>query len=387
MFNAKMTRFASLLLAFGLLLGLAVTGCSDKDRDNGKEPVKMKTMTYSFDLVDGNKVVANGVPETAEFLNIVALSRNNEHVDAKLAETEIDKMALDGGSYVAQAEYAEDAVCVIYTFYYMEGDQKVAVCNRAVGVADLKDGENVDESDEQNFELTSKFVDVQDPDAKNIEVVAGGDIFVQIFGSCSLLGPDPVNLSSIEGAYKIESVSGENKLIVPIGYDADKDAVMLTAVRTGKDNLVLTFDGIKMLDVAEVNIIPALYFAKAGEFKVDDEGHASLDDGDTWLTSPEALVNGCVGTLPSGEQDTVKYRPLAYVGLDSNGLCLFDIGNVPDVVTIDKEGTGAEDVTATYAGGYLTLDIADTTAPQDSVTINVSAAGFGGNCPIVITFN
>ena len=35
MLNTKMFRLSSLLLAIGLVLGLAITGCSDNDREGG----------------------------------------------------------------------------------------------------------------------------------------------------------------------------------------------------------------------------------------------------------------------------------------------------------------------------------------------------------------
>ena len=95
----SLTRFTSLLLALGLLLGLTVVGCSDEDRDTNQHPAADALINYAFQWAgdENGKVAAEAVTAEAK-----AYDAEGAAVDCSVAESEIEKM-----EYADTYRYAE----------------------------------------------------------------------------------------------------------------------------------------------------------------------------------------------------------------------------------------------------------------------------------------
>ena len=87
--NKNFNKFFSLVVALGLLLGLAVVGCSDDDRDTG---VNTKTLKYAFRQLAEPKP-SEEVPAAA--VKIVAIADVGSVV---IAEADVTKLEADAST-------------------------------------------------------------------------------------------------------------------------------------------------------------------------------------------------------------------------------------------------------------------------------------------------
>ncbi len=104
----NLTRFTSLLLALGLLLGLTVVGCSDEDRDTNQQPAVDALINYAFSWAGDEeaKIAADAVTAEAK-----TYDADGEAVECEIDVDQISQMDLEDSyrqAYIATKSNATE---------------------------------------------------------------------------------------------------------------------------------------------------------------------------------------------------------------------------------------------------------------------------------------
>ena len=244
MFMNGMNRVASLLLALGLVLGLVVTGCSDKERDNYKGKDTVKSFSYAFDVeAVGPKTLVVPVNDKVK---IAAFATDGERVDAgvKLATDVVKEMQNEDGTYSAKIEVPSTVTDIVLSFYHEDAVGNKLSDKRCwiEGVNDIKDGEAITAEDQDVVAFSIKCMN--ESGAEQYNYVLGDKFTVSVWDQ-----------DNFELTDYVDVVTEPDKL----QSDEAAEDLVYTAIGTGVAEFGVEFDGIIEEGVGEVEIaLPAL---------------------------------------------------------------------------------------------------------------------------------
>lgn len=216
--NRKWSTIASLLLSLGVLLGLTVAGCTDKDRDSHGNPIDEATYSlyicpegYSVNEdansivdADGNDIITSDIPSSYDIANgktrsFVVICEKitdseetytvlNDAVSDLQVATQTDLITNAGFTVSVSEEAVPEIGAAILTAYYYAGEEILADTEVNINVVAasgydaisilppgyvVEDGELKDENGEA--------VDVDDVDP-NFNITAPGDYRFVVVG-------------------------------------------------------------------------------------------------------------------------------------------------------------------------------------------------------------
>lgn len=262
MFANKTFRLSALLLAVGLLLGLAATGCSDKDREGG-EAQKTKTFYYVYEQETGEKV-----PATAKDVAAIAFDESGD-VIAGVVLGEPEQATGTSGKWSIETTVTKKVDSLAYVFYHEEEVEQEGTTTKlkvadyvdyVSDVSDIVEDENRPQNAEDKVELSTEIQKIDNDETYKV----GDEIQVSVLATTAGLkaaGVQPYDVT-------------DKLLLLAVNQDETQEEPVLEA-KTGSDYVFVA----KNVGVAELGTC----------YNVDD----TYENGIYW--------NDCIGTVTVAE--------------------------------------------------------------------------------------
>ncbi|MDO5295241.1 MAG: hypothetical protein Q4F00_01160 [bacterium] len=294
-------RLASLMLALSLLLGIALTGCTDKDTHyyccggngnggGGDDYLNRRhKIYYQFSQKTLAKSVEGGATHVAGFAYNDSATRDKEF---SVVETEIAKMKqAKNGDYLAELDVSGRVTHIDLYFYYDEGTEKLATNCKYIPIdfSSLINGDKdiiIIDSDANDAYFTIKTYDGSGQETGRF--ASGDKVYAKVFVTCQgdesfyVPFPSPGSVNE-DRTFTLGELVSDAADVVDNSTEKNDEYKVLKALAQGTANLYVYNLGFTCLfSEHEVNVGPvesdftALYLAPAG-YKVSDDGTKILD--------------------------------------------------------------------------------------------------------------
>lgn len=389
--NKNFNKFFSLVVALGLLLGLAVVGCSDDDRDTG---VNTKTLKYAFRQLD--EKASEEVP--ADAVTIVAKA---DVGSVEIAEADVTKLQADASTGMKTAEFKVSTKANVLTISFKNKDGE-ELWYYDFNIAGKADGDMISDEDivvptytlVADFSQVTLFTADENTTAKIGEAEADIDIEAETATVDKQAAGDYDVVFTVDGgdSYKAtEVVFDEEDAVGGVitveltDYDFKADATLSlntpdpleegdevvvsytvnggqpqTGITVDYENAVFMDNG-KEGDVVEIVGVDLTRADGSEAYGVYDETPITLLAGDNSVTVTEWKDPAPVATLSlntpaaleEGDEVVVTYKvnggtPITGITVDAQNDVFMDNGIVSDVVEIvSVELTRADESKAT----------------------------------------
>ncbi len=391
-------RLASLMLALSLLLGMALTGCSDKDTSyyccggngngqggGGDDYLNRRhKIYYQFRQKNAAKAVEAGATHVAGFAYDDRANRDSEF---SIAETEIAKMKkAKNGDYMAELDVSGRVTHIDLYFYYDEGKEKLATNCKYVPIdfaSLLKEDKEiiVIDSDANDAYFTIK---TYDGSGKETGRFASGDkVYAKVFVTCEgdesfyVPFPSPGSVNE-DRTFTLGELVSDAADVVDNSTEKNDEYKVLKALAEGTANLYVYNLGFTCLfSEHEVNVGPvdpdftALYLVPEG-YTVSRDGTEILDpDGSS--VDPSGLPK---------EQEIAAGASHTFVAIGAkktaDGTVYELMGNKADaVLTTDSRNINNDGFKVSVAAGATEADKAAIGAAYGGLasnTVQIKAA-------------
>lgn len=346
MLNTKFTRVASLLMALSLILGLVITGCSDKDREGGQTPSTEVTLKYSF----SEYPTVTTTTQQEVKLKVIAKDEEENPITVTPAEFTAEDTAIAGG-HIAESLFAKHPAYVYYVFYYNDAGKNIVVKTQAVDADEVEDGDTITEKEALKVTFEVK---TQDSEGKDATVFDEQDSIYAVV-SYSLNDGDMVNMSD-EKSITVEPVDVEGAQIIVAdgGYSEAHKALQFKANNEGTDMLAMYIEGFLVCQSKEITVATPVvetkevYYIHTDASCILDEttGHLKLE-GET-VTDLETLATDTHWGEPAvpGVEGKKSARVVCYTGNDDDGIPCFTTDGIPGKeaevqIELDAGSTGS----------------------------------------------
>ncbi len=381
----SVSKLASLMLALSLLLGIALTGCSDKDiyynccgNGNGGggegDLSRRHKIYYEFSQETLAKAVEAGATHVAGFAY-----NDRATLDSKfsIAETEIAKMKqAKNGDYMAELNVSGYVKHIDLYFYYKEGNEKLATNCKYIHTdfASLnKDEDIIIDCDANDAYFTIKTYDSLGQETSRF--AAGDKVYAKVFVTCQgddsfyVPFPSPDDIINDDRTFTLGELVSDATDVVDKSAQENDEYKVLDALTQGTANLYVNNLGFTCLfSEHAVNVGPAdpeftaLYIAPAG-YTVSGDGGKILDPNGTEvapsrLPKEQEIAAGANHTFVAiGAQKTAAGTTYELMGNKADAVLTTESQNINnDGFKVSVAAGATEADTATIGATYGDLN-------------------------------